>query len=72
MSATPPLISMLTPVEYAQIRLECWTQRLQFAESKDVGRIGGCFLTQSKKNIELALCRGAIQALKEIIEIQYA
>lgn len=60
-----------TPLEYAKSRLAFWQKRLETAQGMAVRRSAGSFPSKAAKEAELRVCRGGIQALKEIIEATY-
>lgn len=60
-----------TPLEYAKSRLAFWQKRLEIAEQMPIARQAGCFTSKDSKQRELSLCRGAIQALKEVADVTY-
>ncbi len=59
------------PIEYACERLAFWSVRLRTAQERPCERAAGGFQSKSAKTVEIAACRGAIQALNEIIEAEY-
>jgi hypothetical protein len=65
------MIVTSTPLEYAKSRLTFWEKRREMADRMEVKRSAGCFTSARQKRRELAVCAGAIAALKEIVEVEY-
>lgn len=61
------MIVAINPIAYVKERLSAWEKRLKTAENMPVGRAKGCWPSMADKKREMALCLGAIIALRDTL-----
>jgi hypothetical protein len=66
------MIVTSTPLAHAKHQLEFWRQRYATARQMPVKRAAGCFPSEAARDRELFVCIGAIQALMEVTDVEYA